>query len=65
MRFQNLCALNLSMLAKRARKIIANPHSLVTQVLKAKYFLHSDFSEARIVIIRVLLEEAYELHMFY
>jgi len=43
MRFRNLYAFNLIMLAKQAWKIIVNPHSLVTQVLKTKYFPHNVF----------------------
>jgi len=45
MNFRNLYAFNF---AKHAWNIITNSHSLVTQVLKTKYFSHSDFLGARI-----------------
>ena len=48
MGFRDLKAFNLAMLAKQGWRLIQNPHSLITRVFKAKYFLHGEFLEANI-----------------
>ena len=42
MGFRNLQAFNLAMLAKQRWRLLSNPHSLVTRIYKAKYYLHGD-----------------------
>ncbi|XP_050122906.1 uncharacterized mitochondrial protein AtMg00310-like [Malus sylvestris] len=45
---QNLYAFNLSLLAKQGWRIPVNPNSLVSRVLKAKYFLNDTFLEVEV-----------------
>lgn len=42
MGFRNLHAFNLALLAKKVWKLLTKSHSLLTRVLKAKYFLEMD-----------------------
>lgn len=44
--FRNIYAFNLVMLAKHAWRIIKNPDSLLTRVLKVKYFPTTSFLDA-------------------
>ena len=44
--FRNLQAFNLTMLAKQAWRILTNPTSLITRVLKARYFPSGDILSA-------------------
>ncbi|XP_073015297.1 uncharacterized mitochondrial protein AtMg00310-like [Primulina eburnea] len=44
--FRNLKSFNLAMLGKQAWNLIAKPDSLMTRVLKAKYFPNSNFLDA-------------------
>ena len=46
--FRNLEAFNLSMLGKQSWKLLTDSNSLLTRVLKAKYFLGRDFLDAPI-----------------
>jgi hypothetical protein len=39
---------NLAMIGKQAWKLISNPNALITQLLKAKYYPHSDYFSASI-----------------
>jgi len=48
MGFKSLRAFNLAMIGKQAWKLISNPDSLITKLLKAKYFPHSDYFSASI-----------------
>jgi hypothetical protein len=48
MRFRDLKAFNLAMLAKQGWRLIQNPHFLISRVFKAKYFPHGEFLEANI-----------------
>lgn len=44
--FRRLRDFNLSMLAKQGWRLVTNVNSLVTRVMRAKYFPHSDFLNA-------------------
>jgi hypothetical protein len=46
--FRNMEAFNLSMLGKQGWKLLKDPSSLLTRILKAKYFPRRDFLEANI-----------------
>jgi hypothetical protein len=46
--FRDLKGFNLAMLGKQGWKLITNSSSLLTRVLKAKYFPRSGFLEANI-----------------
>jgi len=46
--FCNFEAFNLSMLGKQGWKLLNDPNSLLTRILKVKYFPRRDFSEASI-----------------
>ena len=48
MRFRDLKAFNLALLAKQGWRLHQNPNSLVHKVLKAQYFLDSSFMEAQL-----------------
>lgn len=48
MGFRSLQAFNLAVLAKQAWRILLNPNSLVSRVLKAKYFPTGDFLNAQL-----------------
>ena len=48
MGFRNFKAFNQAMLAKQAWRILSNPSSLVTWVLKSKYFPTSDVLNAKL-----------------
>jgi len=43
MGFKNLRAFNFAMIGKQTWKLITNPDSLITRLLKAKYFPYSDY----------------------
>lgn len=46
MGFRDLVAFNKALLAKHVWRIIYNPHSLMAQILKCKYFKNVDIMEA-------------------
>ena len=46
MRFRKLRSFNVAMLAKQAWRLINNINSLVTQLMRARYFPNSDFFNA-------------------
>jgi hypothetical protein len=46
--FRDLEFFNLAMLAKQGWRLIRNPESLVARIMKAKYYLNSNFLEAKI-----------------
>jgi hypothetical protein len=46
--FQNLQAFNLAMIGKQASNLITKPESLITKLLKAKYFPKCDFFDSSI-----------------
>jgi len=48
MGFKSLRAFNLAMVGKQAWKLITNSDSLITILVKAKYFPHSDYLRAYI-----------------
>jgi hypothetical protein len=52
--FWNLEGFHLTMLGKQGRKIVTNRSSLLTRVLKSKYFPKSNFLEANIGTIQVI-----------
>ncbi|XP_073137691.1 uncharacterized protein [Henckelia pumila] len=45
--FRNIHHYNLALLAKQSWKLVANPHSLASQVLKAMYYPNSTFMDAK------------------
>ena len=47
MRFRNLQAFNLALLAKQEWQILSNPNSLMARVYKAKYFPYDDILNAK------------------
>ena len=47
MRFRNLEAFNLALLAKQEWQILSNPNSLMARVYKAKYFPYDDILNAK------------------
>jgi len=51
--FRNMEAFILSMFRKQSLKLLTNSNSLLTCVLKAKYFSRRDFLDAPLVIIQV------------
>lgn len=46
MGFRDLSSFNQALVAKQGWRIIHNPNSLVSRVMKARYFKHVDFTEA-------------------
>lgn len=48
MGFRNLQAFNLALLAKQSWRILTNPSSLATRILKVKYFPFSDILNANL-----------------
>ncbi|KAG8489011.1 hypothetical protein CXB51_016982 [Gossypium anomalum] len=48
MRFCNLEKFNIAVLAKKGWKLVCNSSSLVTRVLKTKYYVNNDFLEAEL-----------------
>lgn len=58
MGFKILWDFYLAMIGKQAWKLITNPNSLITRLLKANNFPHSDYCSASI-IIQVMFGEAY------
>ena len=46
--FHNLKSFNLALLAKQGWRLQTNTHSLVSRVLKAQYFPHTDFLQAKL-----------------
>jgi len=48
MGFKNLRAFNLAMIGKQTWKMVTNPDALITRLLKARYYPHSDFFSASI-----------------
>ncbi|XP_060965141.1 uncharacterized protein LOC133034132 [Cannabis sativa] len=46
--FRSLVSHNQAMLAKQAWRVFSNPTSLLATVLKAKYFRHNDFLQAKL-----------------
>lgn len=46
MGFKDFEIFNLAMLANQAWRLLINPNSLVSEILKAKYFPHSDIIKA-------------------
>jgi len=48
LRFRDMEAFNISMLGKQGWKLLTEPSSLLTCILKAKYFPRRDFLEANI-----------------
>jgi hypothetical protein len=46
MGFRDLVLFNKAMLAKQGWRILQNPSSLMTTIIKAKYFPHGDFLNA-------------------
>ncbi|XP_024045337.1 uncharacterized mitochondrial protein AtMg00310-like [Citrus sinensis] len=46
MGFRDLSSFNQALVAKQGWRIIHNPNSLVSRVMKARYFKHVDFMEA-------------------
>jgi len=48
MGFKSLKAFNMAMLGKQAWKLITNPDSLITRLLKARYFPTSDFFASQV-----------------
>lgn len=45
--FKNISLFNQALLAKQAWRLVQNPHSLVSQVLKAKYYQTTNFWQAK------------------
>jgi len=43
MGFKGLKAFNMAMVGKQAWKLVSSPESLITRLLKAKYFPRSDY----------------------
>lgn len=46
MGFRSLPEFNMALLAKQGWRLLLNPHSLIAQAFKAKYFLRSNFLQA-------------------
>jgi len=46
MGFKSLRAFNLAMIGKQIWKMVTNPNALITRLLKARYYPHSDFFSA-------------------
>ncbi|XP_073151939.1 uncharacterized protein [Henckelia pumila] len=46
--FKKLHAFNLALLAKQGWKLLSDPNALASRVLKARYFPHSNFLDAKI-----------------
>lgn len=46
--FRNLLMFNKALLAKQCWRLIQYPHSLISQILKAKYFSNSSFLDSEI-----------------
>lgn len=44
--FRKLDNFNIAMLAKQARRLINNTNSLTTNIMKARYYAHTDFLDA-------------------
>ncbi|KAL0321165.1 UNVERIFIED_CONTAM: hypothetical protein Sradi_5378000 [Sesamum radiatum] len=47
MGFRNLRAFNLALLAKQGWRVLKNPNLLLSRIWKAKYFVRSDFLQAK------------------
>ncbi|KAJ6933234.1 hypothetical protein NC651_008598 [Populus alba x Populus x berolinensis] len=48
MDFRHLQNFNLALLTKLRWKLVVEPHSLVSQIIKAKYYLRGDFLNANL-----------------
>jgi hypothetical protein len=48
MGFQHLTCFNVALLAKQCWRLLQNPDSLVAQIIKAKYYDHESFWDAKI-----------------
>lgn len=46
--FKNISIFNQALLAKQAWRLLQNPHSLASQVLKAKYYQNKEFLQAKL-----------------
>ena len=60
--FGDLKAFNLALLAKQGWRLQTNTSSLVYRVLKAKYFLDSDFLGAELGFVYLMFGEAFCWH---
>ena len=47
MGFRDLSSFNQALVAKQGWRIIQEPNSLVARIMKARYFKHSSFMEAK------------------
>jgi hypothetical protein len=65
MGFHDLQLFNKALLSRQRWRLLQHPHSLVFRFLKAKYFPHTSFLEASVVVMFLIFGKVYMSHGMY